>query len=484
MKNIFKNIVVVSSVAFALSSCTKNFEEINTDPNSPTTAPITTLLSYGIMNHASAFYDPWGDMNEPSTYSGHLAKHSYIDESRYTYRPNSIENIWTSSSRELKNLDIARVRASEEGLKNMEGATLTIQTMIWMVVTDRWRDVPYFDAMKGDQGVISPPYSKQEDIYPDLLNRLKTAGDLLNSNATDALGAGDLIFDNNIVKWAKFANSLRLRAAMRISNVDPNLAKQHIEEVMGNPAKYPIMETNDDNAFVLWPGTAPYQEPWQLDGLARDDYSVANYLINELLRLDDPRLPVYAHKNAKGIYKGAPVGAKNNEIENASEYSRIGARFRDVAAGFSPFMRAAEVYFDIAEAGNKGWQVGMSAKAAYERGVKLSMEENGVSANDLNSYLSGKGAYDGTLNSIYVQKWLAVFKNGQEAWALTRRTDLFKMPAASGSPYAGHTRPPFRYPYPTSETQLNSKNSAAFVAEVEDSFWGKQMWWDTRTGVK
>src|SRR5690606_11138348 len=98
-------------------------------------------------------------------------------------------------------------------------------------------------------------------------------------------------------------------------------------------------------------------------------------------------------------------------------------------------------------------------------------------------YLAGAGAWDGDRETLYMQKWISLFKNGQEAWAETRRTDFPVMSAAPGSLFPGHNRPPFRYPYPTSETTLNGANSASFVAEVDDSFWGKQMWWDTRQNV-
>lgn len=467
----------------SFSACTKDFEAINTNPNNPTEAPLPTLLAFALRDHASEFYNTWGDMNEPSTYTGHLAKHSYIDEARYNFRPNVVENMWTYTSRQLKNLDVAMTRAEAEGSTNMQAAALTVQSMIWMVATDRWRDLPFNDALQGDQGVISPTYTKQEDIYPVLLERLKVAATMFDVNG-DNLGGGDLLFDNDIVKWEKFANSLRLRAAIRISDVDPTLARQHIEEIMGNPGTYPIMETNADNAFITWPGSAPYQEPWQLDEEARDDYSVADYMINTLKDLDDPRLPVYARPGSNGQFTGAPVGPKDEEIAGVdkSTYSRIGARFRSNPAGFSPFMRASEIKFILAEAAAKGFNVGVTAANAYNAGVTLSLQENGIQDAAISAYLSGAGAYDG-LESIHLQKWISLFKNGQEAWAESRRTDVPVMTAATGSPYPGHNRPPFRYPYPTSETQLNQANSAEFVAEVEDNFWGKQMWWDTRTNV-
>jgi len=482
MKNKLIYTLILGIFVTSFAACTKDFEAINTNPNNPTEAPLPTLLAFSLRDHAAEFYNTWGDMNEPSTYAGHLAKHSYIDEARYSFRPNVVENMWTFASRQLKNLDVAIKRAEAEGSTNMQAAALTTQSMIWIVATDRWRDLPFVDALQGDAGVISPTFTRQEDIYPVLLERLKTAAAMFDVNG-DNLGGGDLLFNNDILKWKKFANSLRLRAAIRISDVNPALARQHIEEIAGNPTAYPVMETNADNALIIWPGTPPYEEPWRADEAARDDYSVADYMINTLKDLEDPRLPVYARPGSNGEFTGAPVGPKDDQISgDKSIYSRIGTRFRSNAAGFSPFMRASEIKFILAEAAAKGFNAGVTAESAYNDGVTLSLQENGIQDAAISAYLSGDGAYDG-LESIHLQKWISLFKNGQEAWAESRRTDVPVMTAATGSPYPGHNRPPFRYPYPTSETQLNETNSAEFVAEVEDNFWGKQMWWDTRANV-
>lgn len=472
--------------ALAFAACTKNFEEINTNPNSPTDAPMTNVLAFGIQDYAAGFFDVWGDMNEPSTYAGHLAKIQYIDEAQYVFRPNTVENLWTQASRELKNLEIVVGRAAEEGATNMQAAALTVQSMIWQTTTDRWRDVPFFDALKADEGVITPEYSTQEEIYPELLNRLKTAAELFNEEGIDDLGTGDLIYGGDTENWKRFANSLRLRVAIRISDVNPELAKQHIEEILGDQGTYPIIEENSQNALLWWPGDLPYFEPWASDQFdpsnARDDHAVSNILVNQLKSLDDPRLAVYAKKaTADGEYRGAAIGPNDLVPAELTMYSRIGAKFRDDRAGFTPFMRASEVKFIIAEAAAKGFTTGTSAQVAYEEGVELSLAENGIT--DADAYLSGPAAWSGDISDIYLQKWIALFKNGNEAWAETRRTDVPALSPATGTPYSGHNRPPFRYPYPNTETNLNGQNSAAFVAEVEDSFWGKQMWWDTRSGV-
>jgi len=484
MKNIIFNGLFVSVLLLSLGSCTKDFEEINTNPNAPTEAPASNVLAFAIQDHAANVYDSWGLMDEPATYSGQIAKTAYVDESRYQFRDGTVENNWTYVSRELKNLELVKMQAREQGNANMEAASTIFQTFIWQYATDRWRDLPFTTALQGDEGVILQEYSTQEEIYPELLNRLKTAADLLNQGSIDELGSGDILFSGDLDKWKKFANSLRLRVAIRISGIAPDLARANIEEIAGNPTQYPVMESNDDNAFVWWPGTQPYYEPWADALLARVDYGSSATMINTLKDLADPRLAVYAKPAiSDGQYRGAVVGLADANTPNPNTISNIGARFADDRAGFTPFMRASEVQFILAEAALNGWNVGVSAQEAYEAGVRLSLEENEISASAISAYLAGNGKWDNSKTTLYLQKWISLFKNGHEAWAETRRTDIPLMSAAPGSPYPGHNRPPFRYPYPTSETTLNGANSAPFVAEVEDYFWGKKMWWDTRANV-
>lgn len=471
------------------SSCTKNFDATNTNPNSPTVAPLTNVLAFSIQDHASNTYNVWGDMNEPSTYSGQLAKIQYLDEARYNFRPNVVENLWTYYSRDLKNLQLVIDGAKKDGKTNMQAVATTFQTLIWLSATDRWRDLPFSSSLQGDAGVISPKYDTQETIYPELLIRLKAAAALFNQQGKDDLGNGDVLFKGDVSKWLRFANSLRLRIAIRISKISPALAKTNVEEITGNPALYPLITSNSNNAYLIWPGTLPYLEPWAYDQFNpdgnRDDHAVSDVMVNTLQGLNDPRLAIYAKPaTLDGAYRGAPIGPTDIDlIKPISRYSRIGARFRDDVKGFTPFFTAAEVNFDLAEAALLGWNAGTTAATAYTNGVTLSLTDNGVAAADIATYLAGKGAFDGNLKTVYLQKWIALFKNGNEAWAENRRTDVPLLPAASGSTVTGHNRPPFRYPYPTSETNLNSGNSGPFVASVKDNFWGKQMWWDTRTGV-
>jgi hypothetical protein len=487
MKTKMIKLSVIAVFGVLLMGCTKDFDEINTNPNASADAPITNVLAYCIRYTCDTYFDAWADMNEPSTYGGHLAKKQYIDEARYVTRSTVVANNWHYLYITMNNLRDVRNRAAEEGLTNMENVAKIWEAVIMQLGTDRWRDLPYSEAVSLDQGIVAPKYDTQEEIYPALMDLLKEAADGLSAGGTDDLGIGDVLFFGDTDAWLRLANSLRLRMAMRIANVNPTMAKQVAEEITGNPSKYPLITENSQNAFFWWPGTSPYYEPWADDFRTRDDHCVSDILVNVLKDLNDPRLPVYAQPNGYGEYEGCEIGGPDAiTTGHAMKYSLIGARFREDLAGFSPIFRAAETHFHLAEAAARGWNVRVSAQDAYEAGVTVSLDENGV-ADQAAAYLAGDAAFDGTLDQIYLQEWICLFKQGMETWSLYRKTGIPTTHHIASSMeecgYTGHNTPPLRYPYPIVEGTLNGTNSAGPMSDVNDELWGKKMWFDTRTGV-
>ena len=484
MKRYIGKILAMTFIATLISvSCTDSFEEVNTDPDRAKDAPATNVLAYVLRYHSATYYDVWNNMSQPSGYGGQVAKIQYIDEARYQFRPATVENKWYYGYITLNNILEIKKKAEADEANNLLGVAKILEAFIFQAMTDTWRDIPYSDALKMADGVLLPKYDKQEDIYPALLTTLAEANTLLASG-NDNLGDGDLLFGGDTEKWQKFANSLRLRLAMRISGVNSALAKSTVEGIMGNLGQNPIMESNDDNAFFWWPGVNPYEEPWMVDAKGRDDHCISDLIVNHLVALNDPRLPVYAlPAAADGVYRGFTIGAVAQP--NLATVSRIGTRFRKDPSGFSPYMRYAETMFYVAEAAMKGYSVGMSAEAAYNTAVEASILENGLSQEDADAYLAADAKFKNSTDQLYEQLWLALFKEGMEAWSLYRRTGVPKDHyVAPGSPYSGHNSPPFRYPYPQNELTYNGANSTPFVNEVKDDFWGKKMWWDTRAGVQ
>jgi len=173
-----------------------------------------------------------------------------------------------------------------------------------------------------------------------------------------------------------------------------------------------------------------------------------------------------------GEWRGVVPGVSDDNIGNIAQYSRIGDLYRGDVMGFTPFMRYSEVLFIIAEYN--------ADQATFEEAIVASCLENGIDQATAETHAAG---FDVTTDDLYYQKWVALFKQGHEAWAETRRTDVPVMSAAPASRFPGHNRPPFRFAYPTNEANLNSVNYAEHGDKVVDRFWGEKMWWDTRTGV-
>jgi hypothetical protein len=473
MKHKFK--IILSGILVGLlffSSCTEKWEEMNVDPNNPTEVPATNLLAQSIRYFGDTYYDAWFNMNNVSTYAGHLGKIQYIDESRYYERESVINTNWRDLYRVAVDLENAKKFAMRDGNMNLYAAALTFQSLAFGIGTDSWRNMPFTEAIQGGEGITNPVYDTQEEIYPALLDSLKKAGDLFAEGTLGSIGDGDILFGDDKAKWQKFANSLRLRFANRINEVS-SVGAQHIDEILGDPDTYPIMTSNDDNAFLYWPGAAPYKEPWAEDFETRDDHAVGSYLIDYMVTTSDPRLPVYAKPAASDdTYRGVVPGETDDNLGSIAQYSRIGEFFREDPMGFTPFMRYCEVLFIIAEYNNDA--------ATYEDAVRASMAEYEIAEADANAFLTGVPF---SMENLYYQKWVSLFKQGHEAWAEARRTDVPQMSAAPGSRFPGHTRPPFRFAYPVTEANLNGANYDTHAAKVTDRFWGQQMWWDTRSGV-
>ena len=490
MKNIFKLTTVASlAVSLMLGGCTSNFDEINSDPDALETGAPTNMLGYALretMTRQAGF-----DATE--AWAGYIVKIQYMDNYNYLPTNNTYGNKFSNCYRRVVLLDdiLALTEENADELKNIRWASRIFKEYLWLLNTDQFGDIPYTDANKVEDGQMKPKYDSQEIIYPAILENLKAIADEMAAGlGSDNIGEGDFLFGGNIQRWQKFCNSLRMRAAMRIVNVAPDLAKSTIEEICQNQAAYPLLETSAENAYFYWQGSSPYFEPYYNDFRTRDDYGMSNIFVNHLKSMNDPRISAIMQPAATdGEYRGFENGALSAP-SNIQAISRMGVMYREDPAGFTPLLKSCENYFIMAEAAMRGWNVGISAQEAYETAVKLSMDDNGVSAADAETYLANAGKWDNTLERIYMEEWVALFKENCEAWSLYRRTGYPKEIRTSGE-YPGkfcsfgtaHNDVPFCMPYPDNEYQYNKENVEAATAEVVDNTWGKKMWWDTRTDV-
>jgi len=490
MKSISKiKLLILAAVLMISNSCTKNFTEMNINPNSPTVVPATNVFLRATTYAIGTLFGERLDIYYAGSYAGQTAAIGFGD---YEYRVDINNSMWRSMYIALTDfVDAARL-AKSEGNTNLYAAALTMKAYTAQQTTDMWGKIPYSEAFRMAEGIIYPKYDSQQEIYAAILNELKEAADIFN-NGTGNLGAGDYMFKGNIEKWRKFCNSTRLRVAMRMSNVDETGAKAVVSEILSNPSTYPVMTENADNAYFWWPGVSPDMEPWfqrmgALDGKKKDQYRTNSVLVNALKDNNDPRLPVYVDKNKYGVYNGYKFyyGQTRDTMNNGNNVSFIADRFGNDPKGFSPLMNCAEVYFFIAEATQRNFVSG-DTKAAYETGITKSLEENGIGSDAIATFLTQpEVAWNGgtmpNIKKIAFQHWIAIFKQSVEAWSESRRTDVPLMTSVSENYALKHTRPPFRLAYADEEKSLNTN----FPIEVVESdiFWGTQVWWDTRKEIQ
>ncbi len=480
-----KSIAVICLVA--AMSCTSKFDEMNIDPNNPTDAPATNILARSIQSIAGTLFGERLGISYIGFFAGHTAPSTV--GATYEYRNEIVTGHWSSLYYVLSDCDKVISQSAAEGNSNMQAAMMTIKVFAAQYITDMWGDVPYTEAVKGEEAVTRPRYDRQETIYQTLLSELAAAADLFNLQSIDKLGDGDILLHGDLGKWKRFCNSLRLRLAMRVSNVNEVLAKETITAVLNNPTMYPVLADGED-ILLTWPGSSPYNEPWYgyLTGTG-PWYAMNSTLIDTLSAYNDPRLAVFAQPvpdSNPATYAGLKTGRPSSEF-SLNNTSKIGTSYGYQAAGISPFMRYAEVCFLRAEAFARNFSTG-DAREAYLAGITASMQENGISG--INAYVTQPAVrwttdQEANLTRIYLQKWISLFKQSHEAWSESRRTDVPRMESIPYEYNQSHNRPPLRYPYPNEEVALNGENIAPFLEGLEngDRFWGRQMWWDTRTGV-
>jgi len=403
-----------------------------------------------------------------------------------------IENIGENVSTSGINIQIVINQTREDP----DLININAQARIWKIwlmhrITDAWGDVPFEEAFQGLEGNRTPAYDPQEDIYRSMLSTLETAAaDLDPSIQGDLrrLGRADLLFDDDLEKWRRFANSLRLRLAMRVSEAAPDLAQDHVRDVLENG---PVMESNDDSARrpTTQGGDFVTQNPLSIIDQFRDD-RVSAFLVDTLKAFDDPRLPVYADTIALAFQDSVTFRGLPNGLDAGALSGIQSARFSATGGPFAredfpvPVLLFPEVKFLEAEAALRGWGPG-TAEEHYEEGIRASLAMYGITdPQTVQDYLQqpavawkagGTGAEK--LEQIVTQKWIALFSQGFEMWAEFRRTGY---PDLRPIPNEGETNGavPSRILYVTVEENTNTENVEAAARRIGGDQLTTDVWWD------
>ena len=499
------------AVVLGMSACDPDkLTRVNEDPNNPTSAPPQAVFTYATRIAMSRWFgsNPT-NMRGPVLTTQQLAQVQYPDEDQYARLDGTVTDgsFINSYAQELKNFQavIDAGKAGDQPL--LWGPAQVMRSLIFGYITDTWGDVPYSEALKGDadEPIIQPAYDAQKDIYTGLFNDLNEAVTAIAAGGGSGLGAADPIYGGNATKWERFGNSLRLRHAMRLANVDPTTARAQITAALAAPGG--VMQSNADNAQMNWPGDGVYDNPWSVNNQGRDDHRLSNTLLNQMIPYNDPRIAIYAQPTlcfqdptATGCpasppkYAGMPNGLTATD---AATYSLISSRPGEVfystdrfcndctelsGASFPSFVLTyAEVAFTLAEAAERGWIPG-SAAAYYAAGIQASMEQWGVTDQaEIDAYLAQPAiAYQaGTagLGQIALQKWIALYTDGVEGWSEWRRTCVPS--TVVPGPAAVISTVPRRYQYSIREHSVNSANlDVAMSRQGADEFTSR-IYWDS-----
>ncbi len=470
---------VFVGLIWSAAACTDGLTDINTNPNAPTDVPAQFLLPQSIQNTVQAAMGTSQMLQHTGIWPQHFVQIQYPDEEQGQVRASRMEAYWTGYYvGGLKDIHLVMQKGIEAGDSNIEGVGRIWKSWIFHIVTDLWGDVPYSAALNGEaEGGSVPIYDAQSAVYDGLFADLTSGASLVGGGSAD-FGAGDILYGNDFTNWRKFANSLRMRLAMRLSEVDPGKAQSEFAAAFAAGG----FTSNDDNAFLDYPGS-PYENPFFENYLVRDDNGVSRTMIDMLDGLNDPRLSLYAEPATQdGVFRGHENGSDDLPPgQSLGFFSRIGNFWRaDGASTPSAVMTYAEVLFLQAEAAARGWISGDPA-TMYMDAIEANMNMYdpygaGPTDSEISAYLAQPEiAYTG-MDDIHLQKWIALWMNGHEAFSNWRRVDS---PLLVAGPDLLISRIPIRFSYPDSEQSLNSSNLDAAMARQGGGLdLITPVWWD------
>ncbi|WP_303318822.1 SusD/RagB family nutrient-binding outer membrane lipoprotein [Flavivirga abyssicola] len=467
-----KKLIFLLSSFLILSGCTKDFEAINTNPNNQEKASESLLLptiifdlSNTLVNQTYAFGD---------VISQYAANYEFNDIDIYRWQGD--DRFWSPMYGILQDIsDLKNIAKTNENV-NYESIALILEAYIFSIITDSYGDVPMSEANKTSEGLISPIYDKQEDIYNALLNKLEEANMLINTSETVT---GDILYGGDMLKWKKFANSLKLRLLIHTSNVQ-NIATD-INTIINDSNTYPIFESNDDNAIYKYSGNFPdISDVSQVGGGRGYEYFLripTTHFINLLNDNNDPRLELWVSpkEGTNDRTLGTAPGQSLSDIGRPNELSRRSTEFFESATKIQGiFMTYSELNFILAEVRENGIINLGTAEEYYNTAVTASFNQWEVTIPD--NFLSATVSYDNTTERLYEQKWLALYHTSMETWFDWKRTGKPNFIQA-GSGNINSNKVPVRLQYPNLEQSVNTTNYNKASADMGGDTINASSWW-------
>lgn len=480
--------LVILSFLIGMVSCDKGFEELNQNPNLSEAVDPDELFAFAQHKFYTDYFNGvlteiWGIntwMQVQADMNGIVSVND-----KYFIDGEAINNTWNLYYAQVLGNVVQAMRLLEDDPDQVNKVAILriFKAYVFSRLVDLWGDVPYSDAFQAvnseNEPDFTPAYDRQEDIYTDLLAELRNAASLLDTNL-DSFTAEDWLFQGNVESWRRFANTLRLRLAMRIVEVEPALANEHIVEVM---EANNLISTQDQGAH--FPHSSFARSPFfELHNTGQGMRSPAHFMIELLKTDDDPRVAIFAEPSPESLllgqadYFGVPSFLLSSEIDtdeiNSFTTSYIGTYFQDQNLEGTT-LSYAELCFLQCEAILRGIAAG-DAQEQYELGVGAHMLWLGVGQGEIDAYLLNAGAYVGTLEQVYYEKWKTfLFTDPIELFSEYRRTGIPVLTDHDGN-NVDISQVPRRLAYPNSEISLNSENVTAVGEGIND--FSTPLWWD------
>ena len=472
MKKIFIYNCILLSAILLLTNCKKFDGSVTTDPNNPTKASGTQLIADAELTLPTLSSSPYG-----VHYPQYLSNTSFTDNSRYTTVNFNFYSFYTGPLNDLENVLQAQLDANQGPVANQIAVAKILKAYFFWHMTDRWGSLPYSEALKGSSN-FTPRYDSQQAIYNAAFKLLDEA----NSGIVTANGdiKNDIVYNGDITRWQKLGNTIHLLMALRLSKVDPATGSKEFNKALTNG----IMTANSDN--LAYPSAAdPDNENYwytSFTRLGRSWFALSKPLVDYMLPLNDPRLPVFGDKNSAGNYVGLEYGKaipNSNDIDNVS---LLGSSLRQQTSPVY-LVTYAQALFAMAEAAKLGWIGGgdATAKTNYDLAIQTSIAQWTGSTTGADAYLAqSQVQYNPAtaIRQIAYQRWVHLFLHGYEGWAEWRRTGY---PVLTAAPGANGDRIPRREGYPTQEQTNNTSNYQAAVSSFPyggaDDL-NARVWWD------
>lgn len=493
-----KILILIGILSFTFSCNDDSLTDMNEDTKNPSIVPASALLGNAEKNLFDQMVSTNVNNNVFRLFAQHWTETTYLDESKYDILQRNVpDNHWRTLYRDvLKDLQEARKIISTETpisgtptfaaeIKTKENKLAIIELLniyTYSVLVDTFGNIPYTQALN-DVDHPSPSYDNALDIYNDLFIRLDAAI-LKLDGGYNSFGGSDFVYQGDVDKWIKFANSLKLRLAITVAD-EPSMAalsKTKAEEA----TTAGVFMSNDDNASITYltiqPNTNPLYEDLVSSG--RYDFVAAEPFVDKMNTLNDPRRPLY-YIPIGGVYIGGPYAA-GGDFET---YSSAG----DPAGGpttrlLEPTLEGiildyTEVEFYLAEAVERGYAVGGTAATHYNNAISSSIIYWGGTIADVSTYLAQPSVDYTTAAGTWKQKigdqaWIGYYNRGFEAWTSWRRLDFPTLTAPSNAASAADGEIPKRFTYPVLEQTLNNTNyTAASVATVGGDKLKSKIFW-------